>query len=348
VKILVRATNWVGDAVMSLPALEAIRRRWPQAEIAVLGRDWVADLFRGQGCADRILVFDHPGRHRGALGLERLARELREERFDAAVLLQNAFQAAWLAWRAGIPERIGYARDARGWLLTRPVAVPQPGEIPSPEPYYYLELLRRAGWLDELPRIERIRLRIEPAALDRAEATLVAAGARRGSVRVALAPGASYGAARCWPPERFAQLADRFIAEFGADVIVFGAAAERATAERIAAAMRQRPVVLAGRTKIGELPALCARCHLFLGNDSGGMHVAAAAGVPVVALIGPTDPAATAPLTPELRLVQAPVSCSPCFLRECPVDHRCMTRITVEMVREAAREWLAKRSVSIG
>jgi heptosyltransferase-2 len=136
-KILVRATNWVGDAVMSLPALRAIRSRWPQAEIAVLARSWVADLYRHQGCADRLLVYDHRGRHSGFWGRERLVRELRAERFDVAMLLQNAFDAAWLAWRAGIPERIGYARDGRSWLLTSAIALPVGGEIPLHQSYYY-------------------------------------------------------------------------------------------------------------------------------------------------------------------------------------------------------------------
>lgn len=343
-KILVRATNWVGDAVMSIPALEAIRARWPRAEIAVLGRPWVADLYSEQGYANRILVFDHTGQHRGAIGVERLADELRRERFDAAVLLQNAFEAAWIAWRAGIAERIGYARDARGWLLTRPIPVPNPGETPAHEAYYYLELLRRAGWLEQLPQVEHITLRVAPAALEQGEYKLRQGGARSDALRVALAPGAAYGSAKCWPPERFAQLADRLIADFDADVIVFGATSERAVAERIVAAMRRRPAVLVGQTQIGELPALFGRCQLFIGNDSGAMHVAAAVGLPVVAIFGPTDPFGTAPVTPRRTLVHQRVSCSPCFLRHCPVDHRCMTRVPVDAVYAAAQHWLAPRS----
>lgn len=343
-KILVRATNWVGDAVISIPALELVRARWPRAEIAVLARPWVADLYRAQGYADRILVFDHQGRHRGALGVERLAAELRREQFDTALLFQNAFEAAWIARRAAIPERIGYARDGRSWLLTRPIAVPHDNERPAHEVYYYLELLRRAGWIETLPEVERVRLRVSAAALEQAESRLVNAGVRQGAVRIAIAPGAAYGSAKCWLPERFAQLADRLIADFDADVIVFGAAAEREVAERIAGAMRHRPVMLVGQTKIGELPALFSRGRLFIGNDSGAMHVAAAVGLPVVAIFGPTDPFGTAPLTPERALVQERVSCSPCLLRHCPVDHRCMTRIHTDAVYEAARAWLTRRS----
>ncbi len=350
-KILVRATNWVGDAVMSIPALQAIRTRWPQAEIAILGRAWVTDLYRDQGYADRLLVFDHLGRHRGVWGRRRLVAELRRERFDAAVLLQNAFEAAWIAARARIPVRIGYNRDARGFLLTRAVPIPLAGEIPPQESYSYLELLHRAGWLERLPMVEKIELRVSAAAREEAQTTLSRAGARHGAIRVALAAGATYGSAKCWPAERFAELADRLMADFDADVVLFGTSGERGVAERIAGAMRRRPVTLVGQTSIGELPALLAACHLFVGNDSGAMHVAGAVGLPVVGIFGPTDADGTRPMTPRFTLVRERVSCSPCFLRHCPVDHRCMTRISGDAVLAAARAWLAApatQSVSRG
>ncbi|MGH9795036.1 MAG: lipopolysaccharide heptosyltransferase II [Candidatus Acidiferrales bacterium] len=336
-KILVRATNWVGDAVMSLPALEAIRQREPHAHIAVLARPWVAELYRDQGFADQLIVFDHAGRHAGFAGIERLAEELRREKFDVALLLQNAFQAAWIVWRAGIRQRIGYARDRRSWLLTQAVPPPQPGEIPSQEPYYYLEMLRRAGWLEQLPMLSAITLRVPEGARQLAEASLLAAGARQGSRRVAMAPGAAFGAARRWPVERYAALADRAMAEMDADVILLGSAADRDTAQRIALSMRGKPVVLAGHTAIGEMPALLRACHAFVGNDSGSMHVAAATGVATIGVFGPTDPQATAPLSHRFTIVREPVECSPCFLRECPVDHRCMTRISVDRVFDALR-----------
>ena len=339
-KILVRATNWVGDAIMAIPALEAVRARWGGAEIVVLARSWVADLYRGQGYADRVIVFDYRGRHRGILGRERLAAELRSEKFDAALLLQNAFEAAWLAWRAGIPERIGYARDARSWLLTQAIPVPQTGETPAHETYYYLELLKRAGWLAQLPAIRRIELRVTPAARLAAEERLGAAGARPGARRIAFAPGAAYGSAKCWEPERYAALADRLIAAFDADVILFGAPQESEMAARIVQAMQGKAINLAGATEIGELPGLLAACCLFIGNDAGAMHVAGAVGIPVVGIFGPTDPEGTSPVTPNFTLVREPVECSPCFLRHCPIDHRCMTRISVDRVFGASLAWL--------
>ncbi len=143
VKILIRATNWVGDAIMALPALRAVRSRFPDAQITILARPYVASIYKNQQVCDNVMFVDEK---------RNMVSELRAQKFDAALLLQNAFQAAWLAWRAGIPERIGYARDGRSLLLTKAVPVPRAGEIPVHEQYYYLELLRRAGWLDSLPK----------------------------------------------------------------------------------------------------------------------------------------------------------------------------------------------------
>lgn len=336
-KILARAPNWVGDAILCIPALRAVRTRWPQAEISILAKRWVSAVYDGQGLADQLLVLDEATDPVKLLGAAK---------FDAAILFQNAFHAAWLAWRTGIPERIGYARDGRTALLTRPFPVPLSGEIPAHEAYYYAELVRRAGWIHTLPEIDEIRLSVAPAACQAAEKRMLEAGVRSTSRRIAFAPGAAYGSAKCWPPERFAELADRLIARFDADVILFGAPSERDIAERIATGMRRRPVNLAGQTSIAELSAYFSRCDLFIGNDSGAMHVAAGAGVPVVAIFGSTDPEGTAPLTPRRTIIRNAPSCSPCFLRHCPVDHRCMKRIEVAAVESAAVAWLetSKRS----
>jgi len=335
-KILVRAPNWVGDAVMAIPALQTIRRTRASDEICVLARPAVADLFMGQPFADRIATYDFRGKHAGWLGRERLIAELRKERFGVAVLLQNAFDAAWLAWRAGIPERLGYARDGRGPLLSNAIAVPRDGEIPKHESRYYLDLLRRAGWIETLRPIAPISLLVSDAARASAESALQRTGAREKSWRVAIAPGASYGAAKCWLPERFAQLADRLISECGADVIFFGTPSEKEIAAAIRSHMNSPAISLVGETSMRDLAALFACCSIFIGNDSGAMHVAAAAGLPVIGIFGSTDPEGTAPVTQQFTLIREAVSCSPCFLRRCPVDHRCMTRIAVDSVFAAA------------
>jgi heptosyltransferase II len=347
-KILIRATNWVGDSIMALPALRAARRRFSDARISVLARPYVADIYRGQNICDELISYDHKGAHAGLSGRERLAQELRKQKFDVALLLQNAFDAAWLAWRAGIPERVGYARDGRSLLLTKKIPVPKRGEIPAHEQFYYLELLRRACWIDSLPGESFVTLAVSDEHRRQAEGTLSSAGVRQNVTRIAIGAGASYGSAKCWPPERFADFVNRFRLHADADVIFFGTAAEQRVSDAIAAGIKSPSISLVGKTAIAALPSLLSRCQLFVGNDSGAMHVAAAVGLPVVAIFGPTDPHGTAPITPRCTVVQEKPYCSPCFLRRCPIDHRCMTRVRPEAVEAAARGWLRSAEVASG
>src|SRR5258706_12586763 len=209
-KILVRATNWVGDAIMAMPALRAVRGRFPEARIAIVAQPYVADIYCGQKVCDDLIPYDPKYAQAGPGGRERLAKELRARKFDVALLLQNAFDAAWLAWRAGIPDCIGYTRDGRSLLLTKRIPVPKRGEIPPHEQFYYLELLRRAGWIDSLPDESFVRLAITEDQRQLAEETLSAAGAPRNVPRIAIGPGASYGSAKSWPPRRFADFRNRF------------------------------------------------------------------------------------------------------------------------------------------
>jgi len=343
-KLLIRATNWVGDAIMALPALQAVRKRFPQAEIAILALPYVADIYRGQGVADELIGYDRKGQHAGIQGKERLATELKAKEFGTALLLQNAFDAAWIAWRAGIPVRIGYDREARGLLLTNAIRAPRAGEIPAHEMFYYLELVKRAGWIDALPDVSEISLLVTDEQSLRAEEKLQSFGARRGAMRVAVGAGASYGSAKCWPPERFAAAINRLMRERKAEIILFGTLAEAAVSAAIQAGLDQAVLDLTGKTEIAELPALLSRCTVFLGNDSGAMHVAAAVGLPVVAVFGPTDPWGTAPVTARCTIVQEKPYCSPCFLRKCPTDHRCMTAVAPQTVSDGVLRALAEVS----
>ena len=347
-KILIRATNWIGDAIIALPALRAVRTRFPDAKIAILARPYVVDIYRGQRVCDELFADDPKGSHAGLGGRERLAQELRAQNFDVALLLQNAFDAAWLAWRAGIPQRIGYARDGRSLLLTKRIAVPKPGEIPPHEQFYYLELLRRAGWINSLPQESCAKLDVSQEQARRAEENLLSASARQNRPRIAVGAGASYGSAKCWPPDRFADFVNRLRLHTDADVLFFGTAAERQVSDAIAAGINGPSISLVGKTTTADLPALLSRCQLFVGNDSGAMHVAAAVGLPVVAIFGPTDPHGTAPITSRCTIVQEKPYCSPCFLRRCPIDHRCMTRVHSEAVDAAARNWLRSTEVASG
>jgi heptosyltransferase II len=327
-KILVRATNWVGDAVMSLPALRAIRARFPDAEIALLARPWVADLYARETWCTRIIPYTAGKGARDWAGKWRAAAELRSERFDCAILLQNAFEAALIAWHARIPVRIGYDRDARGWLLTHAVRMPRPGEIPPHQRYYYLELLRRAGIIEAMPEVPAIRLE------GLADAARAGFPALQGCV-VGVSPGAAFGTAKRWIPERFAQSAVRLAHESGGGVAVFGSQDERPLCEQVAGGIRAAGITalnFAGETTLKQFIEMAAACRVFLTNDSGAMHIASAAGVPTVTIFGATDHIATGPTGELARIVREPVECSPCLLRECPIDHRCMTAVSADRV----------------
>jgi heptosyltransferase-2 len=326
-KVLVRATNWLGDAVMSLPAIRAIRQVFPNAHIAIAARPWVADLYARETSVDRIIPYT---------GSRRVfAARLREERFDGTILLQNAFDAALIAWMARIPERIGYNRDARGLLLTRAIPVPEPGEIPRHERFYYLELLRRADLIERFPATDAIRLEGIEAARESGARHLAELGIA-GPV-IGISPGAAYGNAKRWLPDRFAEVARAF----PATILVFGSASERPLCGEVAGSLLRFGLQarnLAGETTLREFIDLAAACRLFLTNDSGAMHVASALGVPTVAVFGATDDATTGPTGPLARVVREHAECSPCLLRDCPIDHRCMTRVTADTVAAVALE----------
>ncbi|MGD0132908.1 MAG: lipopolysaccharide heptosyltransferase II [Bryobacteraceae bacterium] len=318
--ILVRATNWVGDAVMSLPALRAIRERFSTARISVLAKPWVADLYGRESLIDEIILYS--GQSPSQTG-----HQLRSRRFDCAILLQNAFEAAWIAWLARIPTRIGYKRDGRQLLLTRAVNVPKPGQIPRHERFYYLELLRRAGIIDAMPESEEIRL---------------GSGAVPSAKRViGVSPGAAYGTAKRWLPERFAEAAGALATARGASIALFGSKGERELCGEVAQLLNGHQVTnYAGQTTLAQFIDLASGCELFLTNDSGSMHIASALGVPTVAIFGPTDDSTTGPTGPNARVVRHPVDCSPCLLRECPIDHRCMTGVSAERVVQEALQLL--------
>jgi len=318
--ILVRATNWVGDAVMSLPALRAIRERFSTARIAVLAKPWVADLYGRESFIDEIILYDGQSPWR-------TGHDLRARRFDCAILLQNAFEAAWMAWLARIPARIGYKRDGRQFLLTHAIDRPKPGEIPRHERFYYLELLRRAGLIEKLPISAEIRLHRTKSS--------------NGRRVIGVSPGAAYGTAKRWLPERFAEAAGRLAAARGASVALFGSKSERALCDQVAARLAGHSVInYAGETTLAQFIDLASGCELFLTNDSGAMHIASALGVPTVAIFGATDDNTTGPTGANARVVRQPVSCSPCLLRECPIDHRCMTAVTADRVVIEAQELL--------
>lgn len=337
-KILVRATNWLGDAIMSLPAVRALRVRFPGDQITVLARPWVAALYEGERSIDRVIpITVAPGPRDWALKW-RLAGVLRRERFDLAVLLPNSFESAALVWLSGARRRIGYARDGRSALLTDAITVPVDGQIPRHERYYYLELLHRAGLGGAArPEVDEILL----DGLDESRRRGAALFAARGVALpvIGVSPGAAYGGAKRWPAERFATAARELAARNRASIAIFGSSAERGLCSEVAGACGGHN--FAGSTTLREFIDMSAACHLCLANDSGAMHIAAAVGVPCVTVFGPTDETATGPTGRSARVIREPVDCAPCGLRECPIDHRCMTRVGVDRVVAIATEALS-------
>jgi heptosyltransferase-2 len=332
-KILVRAPNWIGDAVMATPALFSLRRRFPGTEIALLAKPSIAALFEADPNIDRCVVYERPGRHEGFGGLFRLILTLRKMRFHLAILFQNAFEAALIAVASEIPQRVGYDRDGRGFLLTHPCANP-----PKHQRDAYLRLVERVGCDIETPPPTLTVTQKERESVG----TLY--GVTEDDLWVGINPGAAYGPAKRWSPDRFAAVADEMVRRFGVRIVILGSLAEREIAETVRRQMKAQATQLAGRTTVREMMAILSRCRLLVTNDSGPMHVAAALGVPVVAVFGPTDSTATSPGGAgggEHRIVHRPVECSPCTHRVCPIDHRCMERITVESVLAAAQaSWI--------
>ena len=346
---MIRATNWLGDAVMSLPAIRAAREFLPQAHIAVVARPWVADLYARESAIDEVIPYTAQKGWREKI---EFGRGLSARAFDAALLLQNAFDAALMAWLARIPARIGYNRDGRGWLLSEALAVPEPGETPRHECYYYLELLRRAGWLERFPAAAPIRFEGLDAAREAGAVQL--RELKIAMPPIGVSPGAAYGGAKQWLPERFAEAAAGIARQNGCGVLIFGSQSERALADSVASAVCKAGIEarnLAGETSLRQFLDLAAACRLFLTNDSGAMHLASALAVPTIAVFGATDDTTTGPRGPFARVVREHAECAPCLLRECPIDHRCMTRVSsqrvtnegLKLLEETAPAWTPER-----
>lgn len=337
-RIVVRAPNWIGDAVMCEPALRGLRSLFPQAEVTLLAKASIAELFVAYSGLDRVVVYDEKRAHAGLPGKWVLAGLLRQHRFDCAVLFQNAFEAAFLAWLAGIPHRYGYATDGRAFFLTEPVAVPD-RRSPMHQVDYYWNMLKPLG-ITGGPSFPRLAVSDEEGR--RFETRLESAGISPSAILIGINPGSTYGGAKRWLPDRYAEvagwLAERLRQEEGGSVavVILGASGEESLGRDIATRVKGPSLVLSGATTIRELMAAAKRCRLLLTNDTGPMHIAAAFGVPVVAVFGPTDWRTTAAYGQEQSVVREPVDCAPCLLRECPIDHRCMVRVSADRVFDSA------------
>jgi heptosyltransferase-2 len=337
-KILIRGTNWIGDAIMTLPAVASIRATYPQAHIALLAKHWVADIYKLFSDLDDVIIyedkFDTPA------GVFRLAKRLKKENFDAAILLQNAIEAAIIALAAGIPLRAGYDSDARGFLLTHRVRrTLKIKNVHQTE--YYLEMVKSLGCVP-VAREMHLETKINPIIARKVLRKFVPETEKR---LLGIAPGATYGAAKKWFPERFAQLTDRLMEAFPGQTIILGGNGDRKTAQEINTLTGTPLINLAGKTTLTEAVYLISRCSLFISNDSGLMHIAGALNIPTIAIFGSTNPVTTSPAGSRSVVIRKEVSCSPCLKETCPTDFRCMKLISVEDVFSAAQELMRdKRS----
>jgi heptosyltransferase-2 len=334
-KILIRGTNWVGDAVMTLPAVASVRAAYPRAHLAILAKPPIDDIYKMFSAADEIIPYEN--KYDNPVGVFQLAWRLRLKKFDAAILLQNAVEAAIMTLAAGIPLRAGFNTDGRGFLLTHPIR--RTGEILKVHQIdYYLEMVKALGCAD-IDRAMHLETHISPAT---AKDIIKQYVPGNGEPVIGIAPGATYGPAKRWMPERFAAAADRLSADLNARVVLFGGKSDWETAEQVRKNARADMINIAGKTTLQEAVYGISQCRLFISNDSGLMHVAGALNIPTVAIFGSTNPVTTSPAGEKTILVRKPVSCSPCLKKTCPTDFRCMTLITVDDVVAAANTLLRK------
>ncbi|MEP6783855.1 MAG: lipopolysaccharide heptosyltransferase II, partial [Acidobacteriota bacterium] len=336
-RLVVLAPNWLGDAVMALPAFADVRRHFPSAHISVAARSAVAPLFSMVQGVDDVITLPGGGGLRAISGWPEDVRALAEHAFDTAILFPNSFSTARIAKKAGIVARWGYATDWRGSLLTR--AIPKPGASLHQRAYYQrltTELGIEAGppFARVWPDAGHARQLLRDIGLDLDEPFVV------------LAPGAAYGRAKQWLPERFAELADEIVNGRGWSMLMVGSNADRSACEDISRRVPKRGtrinrlIDFCGKSDLPTLAGILSQAAAVVSNDSGAMHLAAAVGTKVIAIFGPTNEARTSPLSsaadaPAPIVVAHDVFCRPCMLRECPIDHRCMRRISVSDVLAA-------------
>jgi heptosyltransferase II len=325
-RIVVKEVNWLGDLVMSLPALHAIRRSFPRARISVVTKSELASFFDGVEWIDEVIPYTVRRGIRGRGDRRAVVNTIRSRGFDLAVLFPNSFESALWVWMARIPRRAGYIRDLRGLMLTHKIA-PPPEAMNDHQVHYWLTMLQQTIGVSGDPR--DFALTADPNRLQEMAAWLHAHRRRKGSPLIAIAPAAAFGPAKEWPTMHFVQLINDLAERHDAECVLVGAPDDRPQCATIASASRHGALVAAGETNVGQLVALLKLADGFVGNDSGAMHVAAALGQPTVGIFGSTNPARTGPLGPRTRVLWQHLICSPCLARTCRFGHyNCLREIT--------------------
>ncbi len=335
-RVVVRGTNWVGDAVMTVPALRALRSLFPDAHITLATRGWAQGLFADADFIDDIQV------HEGT-GLRSVVNQVRawqKRDFDLAVLFPNSLESALVAALSRVPVRTGYATEGRQRLLTHPLPLPE-WRSSRHEIYYYLNIVEQLGVVENQASQPDGSLTVGEAGKSEARALLRSHGVSGERRLIALCPGSINSRAKRWPTDRYAALGDRMISELDAEVVLIGSEGELEVSSQVSRAMQRTPIVLTGKTNLTQLVSVLSVVDLLVTNDTGPAHIASALGRPTLVIFGPTNPLTTRPYSESGQIMRVPPDCAPCMLRDCPIDHRCMTAITPDDVFQQSRMMLS-------
>lgn len=332
-KIVVRAPNWIGDSILSLPALVSVEKSFPDAEIWVAASEWTKGIFLSLDFVKGIIPISN---RNGYKNIRLDAQELKKQSFDIGILFTNSFGSALLFSLAKIPERWGYARDGRHLLLTKRVGIPLL-EAPKHHIQYYLSLCSGLGLKTARPVLD---FPLSGDARIQARDLFQSLSVDMNKPIILLSPGASYGPAKRWPASFFSRLATELQRNNDAEILITGSGMDKEIAAAIAAPMSKKPVDLTGKTTLSQLAGSISLSNLFITNDSGPMHLANALKIPVVAIFGPTDPQITGPYQSPSKVLQGQVPCWPCSYRACPFEHQCMTQVSPEKVLEGCQDFL--------
>ena len=341
-RIVVRCPNWVGDLVMCTPALRSLRQHFTSAHISVMVKPSLRPVIEHLPFVDEIIEYEPKGRDRGVVNYVAFIRKLRSQRFDLGILMPHSFSSALVFYLAALPERIGYNRNARGWMLTRKVApfTEQGKIVPVNMVRLYLELVKYLGCAADDCRVE---LKTSSSAEQWVDSFFSEQGIANKDITIVMIPGATFGSSKCWQDSSFAEVADALISEHRARVFIVPGPGEADIAQSIRIKMKQPPVDMGrGILPLDRLMALIRRSSLLITNDTGPRHFGVAFNKPVIVLMGPTDPRYTDYGLDKTVILRGDADCAPCHLKTCPVDHRCMTLITPQKVLTAAREMIEK------
>ncbi len=333
--ILVRMPNWVGDLVMATPILADLRAKYPEASITAMCKTPLCELLKEDKSINELFCFTKP--QNGFLRRQvkrNIIDKMIQGKYDLGLLLTNSFSSAWWFWQGRVPRRIGFPGHMRRWLLSDPVALPEKKEH---QVVTYKRLLEPLG----IPiSTTKPRLYVSDKEVLEAKELLHQRGYRSGQTLIGMNPGAAYGSAKCWPPEKFKELASRLVARKDTVVVFFGDASMDLLIKQICQGLPESVMNLAGVTSLRELACIIKSCDVLVTNDSGPMHIGSAFNVPLIAFFGSTDLEKTGPYGQSEAVIHKKVSCSPCFKRVCPIDFRCMKEITVDEVYDRVRKLL--------